>query len=135
MRPKLDYAATVWSSGQKLLLSVIEKIQSRAARYVSGNFKRTDSVIAMVDDLKWDSLEERWKKNRATMLQKIRTGLAAIPPTKLILATKQTIEHEHKLLHISTRTNYHKFSFYPSAIKFWNLLPSKLVHMANRTIL
>ena len=83
-----------------MLSSSIEKVQRRAARYVSqsGNYKRMDSVTAMVDDLKWDSLEERRKKNRVIRLQDIRTGLVAIPPTKFIPATKQRRGHEHKLL-------------------------------------
>ena len=116
------YASTVWSPGQKLLSSSIEKIQRRAARYVSGNYKRTDNVTAMVDDLKWDTREERRKKNRVIMLQKIRTGLVAIPPTKLIPATKRcypqswctwptfTILNTLSVLWISQNLNWYMFS-------------------------
>ena len=131
VRPTLEYASTVWSPGKKLLSSAIEKVQRRAARYVTNRYQRTDSVSSIVDDLKWDLLEERRKKSRVIMLQKIRTGLVAIPPTKLTPATRQTRGHNLKFLQIPTRTNYHKCSFYPNAIKLWNSLPSKLVQMDN----
>ena len=131
VRPTLEYASSVWSPGQKNLSQTIEKVQRRAARYVSNLQSSRDSVSLMLSHLKWDTLEQRRAKSRVTMLYKIVNSLVEIPATKLIPASRKTRGHTQKFLQIKTRTNYHKFSFFPCAIRHWNSLSSDLVSAAD----
>ena len=127
VRPNLEYASSVWSPGQKTLSQTIEKVQRRAARFVYKNYKRTESVTTMLNHLNWDTLQERRNKSRVTMIFKILNGLVAIDSDKLIPSSRRTRGHNQRFQPIATRTNYHKFSFFPSAITLWNSLPPNLV--------
>ena len=122
VRPTLEYASSVWAPGYTTLSDTIEKVQRRAARFVCNKHSRQESVTAMLAELGWDTLEERRNKSRVTMLFKIIHAQVAIPSAKLIPTTKSTRGNPMKFRKISTRTNYHKFSFFPTAITLWNSL-------------
>ena len=127
VRPILEYASTVWSPGQKCLCATIEAVQRRAARYVCGLQSRQESVTAMMHRLQWETLENRRKKGRVTMLYKIWTDQVAIPSTKLVPTTRVTRGHSAKLQQLLAKKNYVQQSFFPSAIKLWNSLPDVVV--------
>ena len=127
VRPILEYASTVWSPGQKCLCATIEAVQRRAARYVCGLQSRQESVTAMMHRLQWETLENRRKKGRVTMLYKIWTDQVAIPSTKLVPTTRVTRGHSAKLQQLVAKKNYVQQSFFPSAIKLWNSLPDVVV--------
>ena len=126
VRPTLEYAASVWAPGQKFLQQDIEKVQRRAARYVCGKYSYRESVSAMIDELGWESLEQRRNKIIVTMLYKVIHSLVAIPQTHLIPATRTTRGSKIKFHQLATRTNYHKYSFFPTAICLWNALPQNI---------
>ena len=44
-----------------------------------------------------------------------------------------TSSHDERFLQLSTRINAYLHSFFPSAIKLWNLLPSEVIHLTNFT--
>ena len=123
IRPLLEYAATVWSPNQKVLIDSIERVQRRAARYVCNTYDPYASVSKMLTELKWESLEQRSLKATVTMGYKIINGLVAVSPTQLIPASKITRGHPTQYRQISTRTNYYKYSFFPTFITLWNALP------------
>ena len=59
VRPKLEYASTVWSPWQNYLIDAIEKVQRRAAHYVHNDYRSDSSVTTMIHNLNWESLETR----------------------------------------------------------------------------
>ena len=126
VRPTLEYASSVWSPGPKTLSDTIERVQRRAARYVCNNYERTASVSEMLESLKWDTLEERRLKNRASMFFKILHSLVAIPRTQLLPTGRETRGNSNKFHQLPTSQAYHINTFFPSAIKIWNSLPSTL---------
>jgi hypothetical protein len=67
VRPILEYACTVWDPHTDTNINKLEMVQRRAARFVLNNYHRTASVSAMIDYLKWPSLQERRKDARLTM--------------------------------------------------------------------
>ena len=131
MRPTLEYAASVWSAGQKTLIDTLEKVQKREARYVCNKFKKTDKVSSMIAHLKWDTLAQRRDKSRVTMLFKIYHKLVSIPATKLIPKARETRRHNLRFHRINAKTNYHFFSFYPWTIRLWDDLPQNLVSVSD----
>jgi hypothetical protein len=129
VRPTLEYAASVWAPGYKTLISALEAVQRRAARYVSNDYRRRESVTNMMLKLGWESLEERRNKSRVSVIYKIVNKLIAIPDTQLVRNRAPTRGHDLKFHRIATRTNYHKDSFFPTAISLWNALPPDLVKL------
>ena len=57
VRPKLEYASTVWSPHTDKNIESIEMVQRRAAQWVSNQYSLYDSVTAMLSNLGWRSLE------------------------------------------------------------------------------
>ena len=59
VRPKVEYASTMWSPYTKKNINQIEMVQRRAARWVTNRYSSYDSVSAMLGNLGWRSLENR----------------------------------------------------------------------------
>ena len=59
VRPKLEYCNTIWDPHTQQQKLQIERIQRRAARYVSNRYHHTSSVTDMMSDLNWAPLEVR----------------------------------------------------------------------------
>ena len=71
VRPCLEYASSVWDPYQLYLISNIEKIQRRAARWTLSDYNRYSSVSNMLKQLQWSSLEKRWSDSRLCMFYRI----------------------------------------------------------------
>ena len=61
IRSQLEYAATAWAPWKFILISQLEQIQRRAARFVTNTYTHdpTVSVTNLMDQLDWESLERR----------------------------------------------------------------------------
>ena len=108
VRPKLEYAATVWSPWQIYLTDAIEKIQRRAARYVHNDYRLDSSVTTVIHNLNWESLETRRIKASLHMFYKMFNHLASIPYdqyAQLSSATATRHSHHSKLIPISSKKN------------------------------
>ena len=78
IRSKLEYACVVWDPYLVKDKETLDKVQRRGARFVTNNYKRDSSVSAMIEELKWDPLEDRQRKSRVNMINKIVSGRVAI---------------------------------------------------------
>ena len=77
VRPVLEYSSNVWNPYTSTLINRIEAVQRRAARFVLQRYRRTSSVGDMLQELNWQSLEERRRLTSLTMFHKIHHGLVA----------------------------------------------------------
>jgi len=68
VRPKLEYATTVWNPHLTTDKIALEKIQRRAAQYVKGIYTYDASVTQMLNELEWESLESCREQLSLTML-------------------------------------------------------------------
>ena len=127
VRPTVEYASSVWSPHQETLKYTIERVQRRAARYTTRQYKNTDSVTAMIQQLKWDTLEQRRLKARVTMGYRVVHKLVKISDAQLIPSTVCTRGHNQKFKQLPARTNYYKHTFFPSVVPLWNTLPDHVV--------
>ena len=67
--PVLEYGSSAWDPQSILLQDELEKVQKRAARFVTGNYTyETGSMTGILEQLKWESLKKRRKDSRITML-------------------------------------------------------------------
>ena len=64
----------------KCLQEELEKVQNRAARFVTRNYTFDEgSMIGILEQLKWESLKKRRTDNRLILLYKGLKGKARIP--------------------------------------------------------
>ena len=79
VRPVLEYGSSVWDPQSILLQDEPEKVQIRAARFVTGNFTyETRSITDILEQHKWESLKKRRKDKRLIMPYKGLKGAARI---------------------------------------------------------
>ena len=128
---RLEYASTVWDPFTSTNRDQIEMVQRRAARFVTGNYHRTSSANAMLEKLKWETLEHRHKIAKVQMLYKIKNELVACTSNMLVPATTSIRGHDQKYLIPYTRTQVYMESFCPDAIRIWNNLPPEAVACKN----
>ena len=65
VRPILEYGSSVWDPHYEGLIDDLEKVQKRAARFVTRNYTyEKGSMTDILKNLKWESLQKRRKDNR-----------------------------------------------------------------------
>jgi hypothetical protein len=123
----LEYASPIWDPYHKTLKDKLEKVQRRAARFVKNDYARTSSVTSMLQDLDWETLEDRRTKSRLVTIYKETHGL--IPSNISHLQTKLPAlrtRSSHILNYNVPQSNKdcYRQSLYPRTIPQWNALPS-----------
>ena len=78
VRPILEYGSSVWDPQSILLQDELEKVQKRAARFVT---------------VKWEPLKKRRKDSRLIMLYKGLKTAASIPTNDLVSPIRRTRNH------------------------------------------
>ena len=133
VRPQLEYSATVWDPFQQGHIDQIEKVQRRAARYVTGRHRNRSSVGQMIDQLQWPSLKQRRKESRLAMLYKIINSKVAIDQQKYFSKPTRTSRHSqhHTLAIPSARKDSRKWSFFINTVRDWNNLPPDITSAAS----
>ena len=126
VRPILEYACNVWCPHYNKDIQLIEAVQRRAVRFCMNCYSRYESVISMLEKLKWPTLTDRRDDLKLVMLYKIINGYVHVQQTlPLTYSSFNSVTHK-KILQPPTRTDIYKYSFFPSAIRLWNNLPESL---------
>ena len=128
VRSTLEYSSVVWDPYQVTDIDKLEKVQKRAARFVKKDYGRYSSVSAMMQDLKWDTLENRRSDSRLTLMYKIRNGKVAIPADDYTKLNPRPKKNSQTLLVYSPQRDEYKNSFFPRTIVDWNKLPDEAVN-------
>jgi len=95
VRPSLEYACSAWDPYLVDDTTKIEKVQRRAARYVTNRHSNMSSVGNMIDQLNWRSLADRRTDSQHTMLYKITNDKVAISKTDLFHHSDTPVTHIH----------------------------------------
>jgi hypothetical protein len=77
----VEYAIPIWNSQQKTQIKQVEQIQRNAARFVKNqpyNPEKPDSVTSMVQNLNWNTLEQRRSMADVTRMYKVIHQLVVI---------------------------------------------------------
>ncbi|KAK3096436.1 hypothetical protein FSP39_000095 [Pinctada imbricata] len=128
VRPTLEYAASVWTQYTNQQITSIERVQRRAARFVTNNYRDyiPGAVTGMIAHLGWESLATRRAKSRLTMMFKITHGLVDIPHEQHLVAGDRRTRGNNQFREIATSEDAYKYSFYPRTIRQWNKLPTDI---------
>ena len=137
VRPCLEYTSAVWDPHTDGVISSLEAVKRMAARFVKSNYSRYSSVTAMMEELKWEPLENRRKRNSLTMLYKAVNGLIAIQTDELKLPQRSTRRYPDPSCHfIELRSNSDtlRYSFFSCIIRDWNDLPDYIIKSSSIVI-
>ena len=132
VRPVLEYGSSFWDPSSILLQEELEKVQKRAARFVTGNYiYETGSMTGILEQLKWESLKKRRRDSRIIMLYEGLKGAASIPTNDLVPPIRHVRNH-HSLAFQPpfANTDIYKCSFFPQTIRDWNSLTDTLLSAA-----
>ena len=130
--PVLEYGSSVWDPYTHGLQEELEKVQNRAARFVTGNYVfETGSMTGILGQLKWESLKKKRKDSRLILLYKGLKGKARIPTDDLIPKNRRCRNQHSLAFQIpSASKEAYKSCFFPQTIRDWNDLPDSLVSSA-----
>lgn len=127
IRPKLEYAASVWDPSHSNLITSLELVQNNSTRFIFSNYNRTASISSMKTNLSL-TLSSRRKLSRLATFHKLyhhpilRDELIQQPQY-----LSHRIDHPHKVGIISYHTNTADQSFLPRSSREWNHLPPEVV--------
>ena len=132
VRPVLEYASPILDPSGKTLQDELEKLQSRAARFVTGNYSfETASMTKILEQLKRESLKQRRKGSRLVLFYKGLNVQASIPVDELKTTLRHTRNHHSNPFQIPyARTEAYRHSFFQETIRDWNALPTPAISSA-----
>ena len=116
----------MWDPPTTKNISAVEMVQRRAARFVTGEYRRTSSVSALIETPGWHSLAHRRAMSRVIMLYHVTHGLADIPQDHLTPVKVTTRGSAHHFIQVHTRVIAYKHSFFPETVRLWNCCPQSL---------
>ena len=111
IRPALEYSCSVWHPHKKSNKDKIEKVQRRAARFVSNNFRRKASVSEMLHNLGWQSLDSRWQDQRLVLFYKIINGLASVETEDILTPADSRTRKNHSFKFKHLQANCDSYTF------------------------
>ena len=90
-----------------------------------GDFRRSSSITAILNQLQWQSLAERRARARAVMMYKILNDLVVVPRDFLASSPTPSVTRGAplKLLIPQARTDIYRTGFVVSSSMLWNRLP------------
>ena len=111
----------------------LEKIQRRAARWVTSRHRQTSCVDSILEQLDWSPLQLCRKKAHLEMFYnyKFHHGLMSInskylpKPSKSRLSSRNNNNQSYDMPTCTTR--YRQMAFFPRTIPEWNKLPQEVV--------
>ena len=124
--PHLDYCCCVWDPPHKTHIEKLERVQSFAARVVSGNWTRDASELK--SSLQWPSLASRRLHLKLCLCHKIVTGASIIEPSFFPNAPRRCASHKNSLplFRPYVRTLHHRNSFKWAIVEHWNRVPEEV---------
>lgn len=126
IRPKLEYAAIVWSPHHKKHINKLEKVQRAATRIVP-ELRRLDYEERLVI-LGLTTLEKRRERGDMIMLYKCTRGIERIDRENFIVRDEgRTRGHSYKLKKGRCKGDVRKYSFPYRSIDKWNSLGEEVV--------
>ena len=120
VRPTMEYASTSWDPYKTEDVNCLDKVQRRTARYACNNYteRAPGCVTSMVSSLGWESLQDRRKMHRLTMLYKIRHNFVEILESESIVRSIDSRTRGTQRLFVPyPNVTVYKISFFPRTIQ------------------
>lgn len=127
IRPKLEYACTVWDPYTKKNIVALEAIQRKAVRFMFSKYRTSDSPSILMNENSIPQLQIRRKIQRLKYLFLLKNNKLAMSPEPYLtpLTTRPTRHHHaQSVTPYQAKINAFKYSFFPRTVEEWNKLPS-----------
>ena len=125
VQPHFDYCSTLWGNCGKSLQDKLQKLQSRAARVITGETYDIRSTY-ILNSLSWETLDNRRKKSKAVFMYKVLNDHAA-PSLKESFYERNVMQNRYNLRNSEydltiprSRTEYLRRNFKYSGAMLWN---------------
>jgi hypothetical protein len=130
VRPKLEYASSVWDPHHKNHVYSLEKVQNRAIRSALNNWEIGSSITNMRAQLNLQSLEQRRHVSRLTLFYKcMHDNVLINVPFSVNPRPSRTNDKTFRIPF--ARKDCLKFSFFFKTVQEWNQLPQEIVNSQN----
>jgi len=124
VRPHLEYASAAWDPYLVGDCKQLEKVQRRAAHFVKRDYKSTTSVSSLISLLGWQTLSDRRRNSRLSLMYKSLHGLAGISASPFSCPSKTTHSADDDTFCVlSSRIDPYMYSLYPRTVVDRNALP------------
>ena len=105
----------------------LEKVRRWAAHFVKRDYRSMTSVSSLISQLGWQTLSDRRRNSRLSLMYKSLHGLAGISTSSFRCSSKHTRSADGDTFCVlSSGTDPYKYSFYPRTIVDWNDLPASV---------
>ena len=126
IRPRLEYAATVWSPHTKKNIRKLERIQRAATKMVPE--LRDLSYEERLGELGLPTLENRRERGDLISVYKMVNGMDRMGENWRNLGTRNTRGHNKKLKKVQCMRDIKKYSFPHRVVDTWNGLEEDVVN-------
>ena len=121
IRSQLEYGNIIWDNCTQEQADMIENVQLRAAKIVSGAIRRTHTEL-LYQELNWEPLQVRRRKQRLTTMYKIKNNEAPLYlintlPNTVADNTNYNLRNRDDVALFKTRTKTFQLSFFPKNCK------------------
>ena len=114
----------MWDPYQQVDIDNLERIQKRAGRFCTGNYKMEHGETKInMQKLNWKPLEEHRAIHKLNVLFKAKCGLMDVNVDHLKVNNNGTRRGGRAYAIPHSNVNSHLYSFYPNSIRLWNALP------------
>ena len=118
VKPVLEYGCPVWDPYQQVDINNLERIQKRAGRFCTGNYRQEHGQTKInMQSLDWKPLEEHRAIQKLNILFKAKSGLMEVNVNHLKVNNNSTRRGGRSYALPQSNVNSHLYSFYPNCIR------------------
>ena len=116
----------VWDLHQQHLKSTLEVVQQRSARRILHDFSPTSSASVLVAQLQLENLQFLRTSDKVCIMYKIMNDLVDVNPSAGLLEPRfcSSRGHKYQLQYPCSKTDLYPHSYFPSAFRLWNSVPT-----------
>lgn len=132
VRPQLEYASPIWSPHHNNLISLLESVQNRAARFISHNYTYKSSISRIKQDISLPPLSARRDLALISLFHKyVYAGKQSSLRLEVSPCTSRRLHNHLSFTRMYGSTHAFNSSALPRAIRLWNALPDSIVSEKN----
>ena len=130
VQPKLEYAYADWDPYLQKDIDSLERVQRKAAGFCTNGYHPAAIVTDMIQELGWQTLEQRRTFFLVTLIYKMSHGRLDIDVDFYLSRSNESRtsgSHNFKYMQYRATKNAYFYSCFPRTIREWNALPATIV--------
>lgn len=135
VRSIIEYGVICWFPHTKCAIAKLEGVQRRAARFIYNKYRRRDSPTELLRLAGLPTISDRARYLRVKFLFLLQSNSLKIDKNRFLTRSDTRnfrTKHNKQLLEYRFHNDTFRYSFFPQAIREWNMLPQELVDCTSR---